>query len=154
MRCFGPNYVSFFYLQVLAKLIAASDMIIDILFFHCSFVDMLNYIDMTRYSLCRHKCRQTLCRRQHYFLHPPAGPGNFMNLQDPISEFCLVLKTLHMYSLSTFFLNHKLLEILSSKQSPNNTGWFRRSGISRVYLCAWLSLQLTASNKSYIDLMD
>ena len=33
-----------FYFKVLAQLIAASHMIIDILFFHCSFVDMLNII--------------------------------------------------------------------------------------------------------------
>ena len=32
--------------------------------FFCRYVEY--YIDMSGYSLCRHKCRQTLCRPQHY----------------------------------------------------------------------------------------
>ena len=34
--------------------------------FFCRYVEC--YIDMSGYSLCRHKCRQTLCRPQHYSL--------------------------------------------------------------------------------------
>ena len=52
MQRFGPNDVSFFYLKVVVYLIAASHMIIDILFFHCSFVDMLNIISTCRDILC------------------------------------------------------------------------------------------------------
>ena len=52
MRRFGPSEVSYFYLKVLAYLIAAFHMIIDILFFHCSFVDMLNIISTCQDILC------------------------------------------------------------------------------------------------------
>ena len=52
MRRFGPNDISFFNCKVLAQLIVASHMIIDILFFHCSFVDMLNIISTCRDILC------------------------------------------------------------------------------------------------------
>ena len=45
-------------------------MIIDIFvfpLFFCRYVEY--YINMSGYSLCRHKCRQTLCRPQHYHAH-------------------------------------------------------------------------------------
>ena len=49
---FEPNDVSFFYSKVVAELIAASHVIVNILFFHCSFVDMLNIISTCRDILC------------------------------------------------------------------------------------------------------
>ena len=70
-------------------------MIIEILFFplfFCRYVEY--YIDMSGYSLCRHNCRQTLCRPQHYYspcyLHlssPDTLHSNWLVLTLPICLF-------------------------------------------------------------------
>ena len=63
-------------------------MIIDILFlslFFCQYVEY--HIDMSGYSLCQHKCRQTLCRPQHYTLLVLITPFYHIPLSQTLSHF-------------------------------------------------------------------
>ena len=87
MRRFGPNDVSFFYLKRVSSLQLLTWLLTNILFsiVLLSICWMLyRQFDMSGYSLCQHKCRQTLCRQQHYM-----GPTALRDLGTTIRVKCL-----------------------------------------------------------------